>query len=140
MYLAVVVATQRLLVPCRAEGNMAAGPFEEKQVIVPQAALTRFVKGQDPRAPMLYLSREDHFCLVGVEEGRLAGGLGRRGAPGPYIDGSSSSQPLPQAVSRFLKLLVLRPLRTTALSRFARPLLRGCATEANQIYVSMEAQ
>ena len=46
------------------------------------------------------------------------------------MDWSLSCQPLLQASSFFLKVLVLRPLRTSTLARSAWPLFLGCATEA----------
>src|SRR3954462_12152789 len=55
-------------------------------------------------------------------------------------DWSSSYQPLLQASNFFLNVLVLRPLRTSALARSACPLLRGCATEAYHICVPRSAQ
>ena len=55
-------------------------------------------------------------------------------------DWSSSYRPLPQATSFFLKVLVLRPLRTSALARLAWPLLWGSATEAWHICVPRLAQ
>ena len=34
-YVAAVIATQRLLVPCHTKGGLAARSFKEKQVILP---------------------------------------------------------------------------------------------------------
>jgi hypothetical protein len=82
-YVAAVIATQRLLVPCRAEGGLTSRSFEEKQVILPQAGLTRLIEIQDPRELVLDLSWEDGFTPIDEEERRLASGLGCHGADGP---------------------------------------------------------
>ena len=76
------------------------------------------------------LVREDRLSSVDEEERGFAFDLVAVVRMDHSTDWSSSYQPLPQASSFFLKVLVLRPFMTLALARSAWPLLRGCATEA----------
>jgi hypothetical protein len=56
------------------------------------------------------------------------------------MDWRLSNHFLPQALSLALKVLVLCPLRTSALARSAWPLLLGLATEAKQNLMPTDAQ
>ena len=96
----------------------------------PHGVLLRFIERQDPRGVMPDLMREDGFSSVDEEEWSLARWLGGGGADGPQ-HGLELVVPAPAAgFELLLKVLVLRPLRTSALARSAWPLLLGCATKA----------
>ena len=92
--------------------------------------LLRLIERQDLCGTTPDLVRENGFSSINQKERGLASRLGRSCRIDHNIDWSSSYQLLPQASSFFLKVLALRPLRTSALARSSWPLLRGCATEA----------
>ena len=91
----------------------------QHEIHPPHGVLPRFIKCQDPRGAMLDLVRENRFCFVDEEERGLARWLGGSGADEPQHGLELACQPLPQASIFFLKVLVLRPLRTSALARSA---------------------
>ena len=73
---AAVVVPQGLLVPGRADGDLAARFLKEERVFFLQVSLVRLVEGEDPRGAMLELGGENCFRPVDQEEGRLGGWLG----------------------------------------------------------------
>ena len=125
-----VVAPQRLLVPRSSERALASAFLPQQEVHLPRGVLTCLVECQDPRGAMPDLVREDRLYSVDEEERGLASRLVAVVRMDHNMDWSSSYQPLPQASSLFLKVLILRPFRTSALARSAWPLFLGCATEA----------
>ena len=88
----------------------------QHEIHPPCGVLLCLIERQDPRGAMLDLVREDCFSSVDEEEWGLALGLVAVVRMDHGMGWSSSCQPLPHVSSFFLKVLVLRPLRTSALA------------------------
>jgi hypothetical protein len=104
---------------------LTSGFFKLEETIIDEVLLMQLVEGEHPWRSELDVGGKNNLHPIDQEEWSLPVGLVALVRMDHKTDWRLSNHFLPQDSSLALKLLVFRPLRTSAFARLACPLLLG---------------